>query len=85
MPQIKENFFENKVVKEYKEAHLDENDNMVAYKVPKGMKISKAMKLFIKDPVVLDKLQTKMSMILQENKVVFVFLYMKRNNYKFEV
>lgn len=65
----KENFFENKVVKEYKEAHLDENDNMVAYKVPKGMKISKAMKLFIKDPVVLDKLQTKMSMILQENKI----------------
>ena len=53
--KIKKIFLKIKLLKNIKEAHLDENDNMVAYKVPKGMKISKAMKLFIKDPVVLEQ------------------------------
>ena len=37
--------------------------------IPKGMKLSKAFKFFENDPKNLDKWQTKMSMLLQENKI----------------
>ena len=66
----KDGFFENKVLKPYKDTCYDrKSGKMVEKNIPKGMKISRAMKFFESDPVLLDKLQTKMSMILQENKV----------------
>ena len=42
-------------------------------KVPKGMKITRAFKLFEKDKELLDKWQTKMSMLLQEDCVSGTF------------
>ena len=54
------NFYDNITVEEYKRD---------GFKVPKGMKISRAFKLFEKDKELLYKWQTIMSMMLQENKV----------------
>ena len=54
------NFFENITKEEYRY-----NDKIV----PKGMKITRALKFFEGDQKLLDTFQTKMSMILQENCV----------------
>lgn len=52
-----EAFFKNQVLKDYK---LDERE------IRKGMKISRSMKYFIKDKNILEKIQNRYSMILQD-------------------
>lgn len=60
--QEKEGFFDNKVVEEY-----ITSDKFV---IPKGMKLLKAFKYFIKDnPKKLNDFQMKASAIIQENKI----------------
>ena len=53
-------FYENKVKETWERFGI---------KVPKGMKITRALKLFVKDKEILDMLQTKYSKILQDVKV----------------
>ena len=52
-------FYDNITKEEYKYG-----DKII---IPKGMKITRAMKFFERDKNLLDKFQTKMSMMLQEN------------------
>lgn len=59
-------------------------------KIPKGMKITRAIKFFEQDPAEIDKWQTKISMMLQDTKVTGTlcfsvhpldFLSSSENNY----
>ena len=56
----KEGFFTNKVLHNYSSENITVNQ---------GMKLLRAFKFFEDDPVVLNKLQSAASMIIQENKV----------------
>ena len=56
----KEGFFTNKVLHNYSDENISVNQ---------GMKLLRAFKFFEEDPVVLNKLQSAASMIIQENKV----------------
>lgn len=58
---FRHDFYKNSTTEDY--SITDEK------KVPKGMKISRAIKFFEEDSFLLDKWQTKMSMMLQEDKV----------------
>ncbi len=57
----RDGFFDNVVVNEYQTPEGEV--------VPKGMKLVRAFKYFVEDPVVLDSLQTKASLLIQDNKV----------------
>lgn len=56
----KDGFFSNKVLNNYRHECITINQ---------GMKLLKAFKFFEEDPVVLNKLQSAASMIIQENKI----------------
>ena len=57
----KDGFFSNKVLNNYQHECITINQ---------GMKLLKAFKFFEEDPVVLNKLQSAASMIIQENKIL---------------
>lgn len=59
--QTPQGFFNNIVEEDY----MISEDKIIK----KGMKLSKSFKFFISNPDTLEKIQTKMSMIIQENKI----------------
>lgn len=60
-----EGFYSNRVIKA-----LDED----GIKIPKGAKLSKALKVFYDDKVILDKVQTRMSRLIQDCKITGKFV-----------
>ena len=56
----KDGFYINRVI---------DSSNEHMYMIPKGMKLAKSFKFFIKDPIELEHWQQKYSMIIQENKI----------------
>ena len=58
--QQKEGFYANRVITSFDKKGI---------KVPVGMKLSKALKFFYDDKVILDKIQTRMSRIIQDCKI----------------
>ncbi len=60
--QTQEGFYQNKVVCKFE-------DEESGIKIPAGMKLSKALKFFFDDPVMLDKFQTRLSRLIQDCKI----------------
>lgn len=58
--EVRGDFFTNKLSKDFR---------CGAIKIPKGMKIIKAFKMFESNSIILDEVQTRASMILQEDKI----------------
>ena len=60
--QTADGFYQNKVVSRFE----DEDCNI---KIPAGMKLSKSLKFFFEDAVLLDRFQTRMSRLIQDCKI----------------
>lgn len=62
-------FTTQKTNSEYNQTVGIKNEGLVSISIPKGTKIIKAFKYFIKDPTTLNFLQTRASMLIQEDKI----------------
>ena len=68
LKDCKKDFFSN-VLSESHVVHIRINNNIETITIPRGMKIIKAFKYFIKEKTLLNDLQNKASMIIQESKI----------------
>lgn len=70
LKKFRNEFFETQRTSEIYEQVVDiKNVGCRAIVIPKGMKIIKAFKYFIEDKLILEILQNKASMLIQENKI----------------